>query len=139
MVSTKDERRREQAPRAGVFMHHPAFDDRSGNWLGLDCTTSFAITCFGYDKRETERLRHRFDNEGHSALSDTQKQALLVVLHCDPLWQVKNDLLAIYGLPTTKELFRTVPASHHFSSCIIPAGSGKGTMNCASTTMQSAS
>jgi hypothetical protein len=66
-------------------------------------STDFTITCLGYDESETRKLQSVYDHEGHEALTDTQRQAIEAVLHCDPLWHIESDLLKIYGLPATRE------------------------------------
>jgi hypothetical protein len=62
----------------------------------------FAISSFGYDDDATEQLEKLFAQEGLRALSENQRLAIEAVLRCEPLWQIKQDLLAIYGLPTTR-------------------------------------
>jgi hypothetical protein len=48
------------------------------------------ISVWGYDKVEAQAL-----------LAD-QKEALRVVLRCEPLWQYRHNLMEIYGLPITQ-------------------------------------
>lgn len=62
----------------------------------------FAIETFGYDEKETQRLQALCMQKGSHALSHTQWQAIETVLQCEPLWEIKHNLLAIYGLPTAK-------------------------------------
>ena len=70
-------------------------DYSTGSALG-----DFAITSFGYDGQETQRLQDLFAQEGPCALSDEQRQAIEMLLQCEALWKVKHNLFAIYGLPT---------------------------------------
>jgi len=62
--------------------------------------SDFLIDVSGYDRSEAARLKQRFEQEGSRVLLDQQKDALQSVLRCEPLWQVKHNLLEIYGLPT---------------------------------------
>ena len=61
------------------------------------------IEVIGYDSREAARLKHCYERDGQGAVSDLEKHALQTVLRCEPLWQYKHNLLAIYGLPISYE------------------------------------
>jgi hypothetical protein len=78
------------------------WDYSTGSALG-----DFAITSFGYDKEETQRLQDLFMQEGLQALSDEQRLAIEALLRCEPLWKVKHNLLAIYALPLAKHELET--------------------------------
>ncbi|GCE14570.1 hypothetical protein [Tengunoibacter tsumagoiensis] len=60
------------------------------------------VSVWGYDKDEAKNLSKRYEREGAAALSAEQKEALRVVLRCEPLWQYRQNLMEIYGLPITQ-------------------------------------
>jgi hypothetical protein len=61
------------------------------------------VECFGYDEDEAERLRNHYEQQGHQALTDPQRQAIYTIVRCRPLWTIESDFLQIYGLPTIRE------------------------------------
>jgi hypothetical protein len=61
-----------------------------------------AISCFGHDEEAAQTFQHCFEQEGPRALTDPQRLALEVLLHCEPLWQRTHNLLTVYGLPTAR-------------------------------------
>ncbi len=79
----------------------PDFDREGYSQTYTNVFSDFFIEVAGYDRSEAERLKQRFEQEGSRVLLDHQKDALRSVLRCEPLWQVKHNLLEIYGLPTS--------------------------------------
>ncbi len=83
--------------------------DHDNAYFQLEYSRSYSsmselfIEVFGYDKSEAIKLKLRYEQEGLLTLLDYQKKALQSVLRCGPLWQLKHNLLEIYGLPTSQK------------------------------------
>src|SRR5579883_1966866 len=69
--------------------------------------SGLSIETFGYDEKEAHRLQDLFTQQGPQALSAAQRRALETLLQCEPLWQWKHNLLAIYGLPIERHELET--------------------------------
>lgn len=81
------------------------FEDRSYYGYGMSGTggSDGVITCLDANNDEAVRLKERFEREGQAALTTAQRQALLAVVACVPLWQTKHELMAVYGLSGTRD------------------------------------
>ncbi|MBO0797164.1 MAG: hypothetical protein J2P36_40310, partial [Ktedonobacteraceae bacterium] len=82
-------------------------DERAYFWGDYSKTftslSEFFIEVSGYDEYEATKLKQRYEREGVQALLDHQREAIQAVLQCEVLWELKHNLLAMYGLPIKRE------------------------------------
>lgn len=94
------------APDGGILAIGESFDVPSYYEYGHSFGREWArapIACTGYDEKAAKRLAQLFESERAGALTDGQREALIAVLQCEPIWRVEHNLLAIYGLPEARK------------------------------------